>query len=335
MLNYKLVETDFKTIDEPLWNQYYTHFALINEETFPGDDVEKETVRRKQLSTDDPNYNATRYLIMADQNVIGYAFYGSVSTSSPEFESNGHHVEIYISLDKEYRRNGIATDIFETLKHKAINEDKRIITAWIANENAKSLCRKLGGEKKHEHFVNKLLMEDVNWKKMEEWIREANQKAPDVTIEQFTDIPETDIDEFCNLYTETINQAPWGGQSKDIVTPKRRREDEQMFKDRGYEWTTMISREQNGRISGLTEILYTDDDNNKIQQELTGVREQYRGRGLGKLLKATMLKYIRDTYPHATYISTGNAVKNAPMLAINTEMGYKSTVIFNLFEFEI
>ena len=56
---------------------------------------------------------------------------------------------------------------------------------------------------------------------------------------------------------------------------------------------------------------------------LTGVRQAYKGRGLGKMLKAEMLLYIRREYPDVKYISTGNADSNAPMLSINQRLGFK------------
>ncbi len=60
-----------------------------------------------------------------------------------------------------------------------------------------------------------------------------------------------------------------------------------------------------------------------LLRKLTGVKEDYRGKGLGKWLKAEMALYIKENYPKIKYISTGNANENAPMLAINKQMGFK------------
>ena len=58
-----------------------------------------------------------------------------------------------------------------------------------------------------------------------------------------------------------------------------------------------------------------------VHQDLTGVQEKYRGRGLGKRLKAEMIFQIRDNYPEAKFISTGNAMLNKEILSINQAMG--------------
>ena len=60
-----------------------------------------------------------------------------------------------------------------------------------------------------------------------------------------------------------------------------------------------------------------------LEQELTGVSCEFRGRGLGKWLKAKMILHIKDTYPDVKRIITGNAEANAPMLSINERMGFK------------
>ena len=46
-------------------------------------------------------------------------------------------------------------------------------------------------------------------------------------------------------------------------------------------------------------------------------------RGLGKWLKAAMLLHVRNLYPKVEVVVTENAGSNAPMLAINTKIGFR------------
>ncbi|MEO1166043.1 MAG: GNAT family N-acetyltransferase, partial [Chloroflexota bacterium] len=62
-------------------------------------------------------------------------------------------------------------------------------------------------------------------------------------------------------------------------------------------------------------------------------RDIFRGRKIGKWLKADMMLHIREVYPDAEYVSTGNADVNSAMLAINEKMGfqlYKPQVVYKL-----
>jgi GNAT superfamily N-acetyltransferase len=85
----------------------------------------------------------------------------------------------------------------------------------------------------------------------------------------------------------------------------------------------------------MTEITYTPQQPHLIEQELTGVRQAYRGRGLGKWLKAEMLFFIRSEYPDARFVDTGNADHNAPMLSINQRMGFENLLSQTFFEFDV
>ncbi|MHA1435819.1 MAG: GNAT family N-acetyltransferase, partial [Candidatus Heimdallarchaeota archaeon] len=49
----------------------------------------------------------------------------------------------------------------------------------------------------------------------------------------------------------------------------------------------------------------------------------YRGRGLGKWLKAEMALFIKNQYPEIKFIQTSNADMNDPMLSINDRMNFK------------
>ena len=49
----------------------------------------------------------------------------------------------------------------------------------------------------------------------------------------------------------------------------------------------------------------------------------YRERGLGKWLKAEMLKYAKRTFLELKFVVTDFAVTNAPMIAINKKLGFK------------
>jgi hypothetical protein len=146
-------------------------------------------------------------------------------------------------------------------------------------------------------------------------------------MESYLSIPDNIIEDFCKVYSEVANQQPLGDLSIDegaiIFTPESYRNLENMFADLKRPWITLVTIEPSGRISGLTEIRYNPSRETFISQLLTGVQQEYRGRGLGKWLKAKMLLKIRDEYPEVKIVTTGNATSNAPMLSINDRLGFK------------
>jgi GNAT superfamily N-acetyltransferase len=84
-----------------------------------------------------------------------------------------------------------------------------------------------------------------------------------------------------------------------------------------------MSRESDGAISGMTDVLTFVYEPGFVRQQFTGVHPSARGRGLGKWLKAAMLEHVRTMHPDTIYMTTENAASNASMLAINRALGFQ------------
>ena len=67
-------------------------------------------------------------------------------------------------------------------------------------------------------------------------------------------------------------------------------------------------------------MMKLDPESNAAYQWLTGVKSTYRRRGIALALKVTGILYAKENgYP---VIRTSNAVNNAPILALNTQVGF-------------
>jgi GNAT superfamily N-acetyltransferase len=86
---------------------------------------------------------------------------------------------------------------------------------------------------------------------------------------------------------------------------------------------TILTREPDGVISAITDTSWAPHRPTIIEQRFTGVRPDARGRGLGKWIKAAMLAHVHHLHPQAEWVTTENAGSNAPMLAINKQLGFK------------
>lgn len=75
------------------------------------------------------------------------------------------------------------------------------------------------------------------------------------------------------------------------------------------------------QLVGLTEPQSVGDRPRMIEQDLTGVRSDYRGRGIAKALKAASVLWAASA--GYTSIRTENAQSNAAMLAVNDWLGFE------------
>lgn len=90
-------------------------------------------------------------------------------------------------------------------------------------------------------------------------------------------------------------------------------------------WTIFARDRGTGRFVGFTQAFFYENWPGMVMQGNTGVHPDHRGYGLGLWLKASMLERIFAEKPGMRRMRTTNAYSNAPMLAINDELGYVVT----------
>jgi len=90
-----------------------------------------------------------------------------------------------------------------------------------------------------------------------------------------------------------------------------------------------------GRLAGITEVAWHPNRPEILQQRGTGVLAEYQNLGLGRWLKAAMLEKVLNERPQVRRVRTGNADSNAPMLKINTELGFRPYISHQIWQIEL
>lgn len=244
---------------------------------------------------------------------------------SPSYPGNEEFCRIHLTVHERHRKKGIARKLIAEAYEHALDRNKTQFTGNLLNHASRELLRKIGGKEALAFRVSHLKMDDVDWDLMEQWVKEGSQRSPTSSIEFHIGIPDSILEDYCNVYTEVLNQAPRDELTvgDHIFTPEEWRIREDKVREKGQTWISALVKEQNGDISGLTDVGYEPSTPTILHQYLTGVQEKYRGRGLGKWLKGAMLLKIRDEFPEVEVVSTSTATSNEPMLAINERMGFQ------------
>ena len=326
-----------KDASEQMWAAYYAHTETLFRESNPRGRLPDRAAIKQTLLAPNPMYTRRIWMVLNERGQA--AAMGSVSyvtELSPDFEGGRHICHLQVSVDPGVRRQRIAVRLLQHLVQVAGQLDKNTIRADVDNDIGHEFCKRLRGNLIHKENQHRLFLEDINWPLVEEWLAKGRARYPQTRIETFQDCPERDIAALCGMYTEIMNQRPVGDiKEKLVMTSESRRLEEHNLKKRGIQWHTMISREQDGQISALTDILVYPQEPERVHQYFTGVRASFRRRGLAKRLKAEMLNYIVNTYPEAEFISTTTAKENEPMRAINRQLGFVLKKTYHMYRWPI
>jgi len=325
-MEYKIIEFKPKEVPDEFWDNYFEFIHANHREMNPDDPFPNREGLIQRQKTDIPDFFVKRLLaITPEDKIIGWAGFGYQEETASDYEENKHIAQLNIVVQKDYRRKGIGTEFLKLIAKEIHEAGRSTIECGSDHDAGRAFLDSYGAQMTIEGAENRLEMADVDWDMMQEWIDEGPKRAPEVSIETFLDeCPEEILDEYVKMYTEALNMQPLGDmESRANIDGVSRRKYEERTKKMGQINYVMISREKDGRISGMTEIYYDPREGYQMYQGLTGVRPEFRGRGLGKWLKALMIVYIKDNYPEVERIITGNAESNEAMLSINNRMGFK------------
>jgi ribosomal protein S18 acetylase RimI-like enzyme len=138
--------------------------------------------------------------------------------------------------------------------------------------------------------------------------------------------PETGFSEedFCASYEEIMNLMPLEDLQleRERFPPERWRSLLGRYMSTGRTFWNLVCCEPDGHVVGLTIVGFTTADHRRVEQWDTGVLADAQGQGIGSILKLDMLLRVMDGLPDVRFVETDNAGSNAPMIAINTALGF-------------
>ena len=135
--------------------------------------------------------------------------------------------------------------------------------------------------------------------------------------------------ELMEAYVEAvsaINDAPLDDLDVDdeVFDGDRVRAYEQGQLLSGHRLYRVLARHRDtGAVAGHTVVAVETERPHLGDQHDTTVVGAHRGHRLGLLLKADMMRWLRDVEPGLRTISTQNAASNAHMIAVNERRGYR------------
>ncbi|MEO7804161.1 MAG: GNAT family N-acetyltransferase [Actinomycetota bacterium] len=324
---YEFVDFVVTEASRDTWDRYHVFRRIRHAVERPDDPVRSDEATELDLKYVSPFNEVRRVLVVDGEEVVGYCVASRHTPASPDYEENKHIMRTYAEILPSHQRKGIGIEWASRVKQIAAGWDKSLVTIWTEEESGNAFLTKIGAEPKLFENENRLDLGALDWDLVDRWIEEGAKRSPGSKLEfHDTRFPAVLYDEYCPVYTEITNDMPLEEleMGAEVYTPERWVDVTKWLDQTGGSHHTFLVREEDGQISALSDILHNPDTETLVYQWATGVLRQYRGRGLGKWVKAAMLKFIRERYPEARFIVTYNAKSNAPMMAINNALGFKA-----------
>ncbi len=265
-------------------------------------------------------------------NVESFAYFQedrAVAYGNLGFDLEGENMHLCgsdISVLSEFRRMGLGKKLLEQVLRVAKRENRSTLIFGTSERipSGTAFAEKIGAKRGIENHTNRLLLEELDRTMLKSWI--ANAPTDEFELLFYTgDYPEHEIEAFCELF-DVMNTAPKGELeiNDEKTTPEKLLQWQQQRKASGWQRCLAVVKERStGHFAGFSETGWQPNRPHILGQWGTGVNPIYRGKGLGKWLKAAMLEKVLAERPEINQVRTGNADSNGPMLKINHAMGFK------------
>lgn len=308
------------------WARFHAYRRQRHQESQPEDPITPDEPTEIRMRWPD-KFNEARYCEARERGeTIGWLETWAPRPNSPEYLSWRHVVSGHAAVLRAHRRKGVGTALLGPFREYMRERGATVADFWTDDADGAAFLEWLGADARFEGGENRLNLAGVDWPMVETWVRQGEANTAGTRLEIYEPrIPDDLLAEYCPAYSALVNTVPWEQLDHGDVmyTPEMMRNEYGLSKQLGTVHHIGVTRETDGSISGMTELVHHPYHPDRIQQELTAVDQRQRGRGLGKWLKGALLLRARMLYPELRLVVTENAGSNAPMLAINQRLGFR------------
>ncbi|MBA2640321.1 MAG: GNAT family N-acetyltransferase [Nocardioidaceae bacterium] len=283
----------------------------------------------------EPSTSERRELFVAEEagDVVG------IAELELPLRDNLHLAFMYVGVPPEHRRRGIGTALAARLRAGAEGGDRRLASAWIPGAQldgdglpaafrevpGEAFARRLGMDLRNTD-VHRVLPLPVDGNLLDALAELAAPHHGDYRIAGYVGpCPDEHVEAYCALKAAMVTEAPLGELEiePEQWDEQRLREEERELERMGRTRSSVLALAPDGSVAGFNELLHAGHDVGNIYNWDTLVLPGHRGHRLGLALKVDNLCRLQRAYDDGRWLHTHNAAQNAPMVAVNDQIGFR------------
>jgi len=309
--------------NDQLWAAFNETRRAIAREFWPDEPILDDAETRREIVRTNPLVEFRRWMAMEGNEVAGWVRAAFRRPGTPNEKDYARFLWAGGGVRASSRRRGVGTLLLREVHSLMHALDKSVLTMTAHTEPGHAFIRRLGAVEKHSTVEQRAVFGDLDWVRLRRW--EAGPAAQGLSWERYAGrVPRDVMIALLPVFTELFTDVPLGGLETGPIRWEIDGYDlwYETLERVGGAHHLVLLRAPDGSVVGLSEALWDIRAPGIVRQQLTAVARPWRGRGLGRALKAAMLRQVHETHPEAMVIGTNNAEVNAPILSINAGVGF-------------
>ena len=246
---------------------------------------------------------------------------GTANAIFPADENSGL-VVITVRVPAQNRREGVGTRLLRAMLPQIHEQGCRTINGTVkAGADGEKWANTLGFKTVLQRSSHHL---DITNADLARW---QVQPPLGFRLHQWTDTAPDDLVQGFARARNAIADSPTGESSyqhPSWTAERVRQYEARTLKSGGSHRYVAAVDERSGTVAGFTEIAFAPGQLSRCHQEDTAVLPEFRGLGLGRAMKASMLRWLTADLPQLEQVHTMTASENAHMIRVNTQLGYQT-----------
>ena len=250
---------------------------------------------------------------------------GVLEVHLPTYD-NKHLGFVLVTVDPAVRRQGIGRELFSIGSERVKEAGRTVLMSDTFDPGpGVAFLEKMGLKQASKDVERRQLLQTLDNGRIDSEFEGAKSHATAYELVRIaTPIPEELIDDVVRA-THAINDAPTDDLDleDEVFSPERIRAFEAAAAAAGRRlYRLAVRHRDSGDLAGHTIVAVEIERPWYAHQYDTSVVRAHRGHRLGVLLKAAMLRWLREDEPQLRILDTWNAASNAHMIEVNEVLGY-------------